>query len=253
MNNIITITKNTFYEAIRDRILIAIFAFALLFIASTIILSSLSLGEDMKIIKDFGLAGIYIFSIIITIFLGATLISKEFENNTLYLLLSKPVSKTQIILGKFFGLYSAIFLTTLLMSVAYLIVVAIKGGGFDFLALSAILLNLFEISIFISVSILFSTIFSPLLSTIFSILILYIGHSLPMILKFADKSDSWARYLLYPIYYLLPNLEKFNLRNVVVHSQFISASEYLLSILYAVIYSIVLLYIAKLAFENEEL
>lgn len=253
MNSILTIAKNTFKETIRDRILYAILAFALLFIASTMVFGSLSLGEDIKVIKDFGLAGIYIFSIIITIFLGATLINKEVENNTLYLLLSKPISKIQVVLGKYFGLNFAVFITTLLMATVYLIVVAVKGGGFDFLALSAILLNLFEISIFVSVSLLFSAIFTPLLSTIFSILILYIGHSLPMILKFADKSESWMRYLLYPIYYLLPNLEKFNLRNIVIHNQFVGTSEYLLSIFYAIIYSIILLYLAKLALEREEL
>jgi len=253
MNNIITIAKNTFKETIRDRILYAILAFAVLFIASTVVFGSLSLGEDVKVIKDFGLAGIYIFSIIITIFSGVSLIYKEIEKNTLYLILSKPISKTQVIIGKYFGLLSSVTLTTLLMALVCLVVVSLKGGGLDATSLLAILLNIFEISIFISISILFSAIFTPLLSTIFSIIILYIGHSLDMLLKFADKSESLARYLVYPIYYLLPNLEKFNIRNLVVHGELISASEYLLAIFYAIIYSAILLYLAKVALEREEL
>ncbi len=253
MKNIITIAKNTFKEAIRDRILYAILAFAILFIASTIVFGSLSLGEDIKVIKDFGLAGIYIFSIIITIFLGASLIYKEIEKNTLLLILSKPVSKMQLIAGKYFGLLLSIILTTLLMTAVYLIVVASKGGGFESTSLLAILLNLFEISIFVSVSILFSTLFTPLSSTIFSIIILYIGHSLDMLMKFSLKSEGLVKYLAYPIYYLLPNLEKFNIRNLVVHGEMISTSEFLLAILYALIYSAILLYLAKISLEKKEL
>jgi len=253
MNNITTIAKNTFKETIRDRILYAILAFAILFIASTVVFGSLSLGEDIKVIKDFGLAGIYIFSIIITIFLGVSLIYKEIEKNTLYLILSKPISKSQLIIGKYFGLLLSVTLTTLLMTAVYLIVVATKGGGFDAGSLLAVLLNLFEISIFISISILFSTLFTPLLGTIFSIIILYVGHSLDTLLRFADKSESISGYLVYPVYYLLPNLEKFNIRNLVVHGDMVSTPEYLLTILYAIIYSIILLSIAKISLEKEEL
>ncbi len=253
MNNIKVIAKNTFKETIRDRILYAILAFAVLFIASTVIFGSLSLGEDIKVINDFGLAGIYIFSIIITIFLGVTLIYKEIEKNTLYLILSKPVSKTQLIIGKYFGLLLSVTLTTLLMTVVFLVVVALKGGGFDSATLLVILLNLFEISIFIGISILFSTIFTPLLGTMLAIIILYVGHTLDMLMRFASKSESFMGYLVYPIYYLLPNLEKFNIRNQSVHGEMISTTQYLLAIFYALIYSAILLYLAKIALEQEEI
>ena len=74
MKQITTIAKNTIKETIRDRILYAILGFALIFIVSTVFFGSISLGEDIKIIRDFGLAGIYIFSIIIAIFIGTSLV-----------------------------------------------------------------------------------------------------------------------------------------------------------------------------------
>src|SRR3989344_142371 len=111
MRNILAIAKNTFKQAVRDKILYGIIIFALLFLGSTVVLSSLSLGEDIFIIRSFGLAGIYLFGLVITLFLGASMIYDEVERKTSYFLLAKPVSRTDIIQGKFLGLVAAIGIT----------------------------------------------------------------------------------------------------------------------------------------------
>lgn len=253
MNNVLTIMKNTFKETIRDRILYAILAFAFLFILSTILLGSISLGEDLKIIRDLGLAGIYIFSLIIAVFLGTSLVYKEIEKRTLYIVLSKPVSTAQFIVGKFLGLLASILLTMGLMTILYLIIVAAKGGGFDYFGLAAIGMQVFEIMIFIALSILFSTFSTPLASTLYAILILFIGHSLPMILKYAVKSGGLFKYISYFIYYVLPNLEKFNLRNIAVHNILPSGIEIGSSIIYGLVYTIILLAIANYSLSKQEI
>lgn len=252
MNNIITIAKNTFRETIRDRILYAILAFAFLFIAGTIFLGSISLGEDLKIIRDLGLAGIYIFSLIIAIFLGTSLIYKEIEKRTLYIVLSKPVSTAEFIVGKFLGLLSSIIITMIPMTALYLIIVAAKGGGFDYFALAAIGMQVFEIMLFVALTILFSTFSTPLASTLYSILILFIGHSLPMILKYGLKSGILFKYFSYVIYYLLPNLEKFNLRNIAVHGILPGGLEAFSAVAYGLIYTIILLGLANYSLSKQE-
>lgn len=252
MDKIIVIAKNTFREAIRDKILYSILGFALLYIVSTIFLGTISLGEDIKIIKDFGLAGIYIFSIIIAVFIGTSLVYKEIEKRTLFITLSKPVSRGQFIIGKFLGLFTGMIVVVLLMAAVYLTVVAVKGGGFDYRGLVAIALSLVEIAIFIALSILFSTFSTPLASTIYAVLLLYIGHSLGMVLKYFTKTGGIFMYLFKGIYYLLPNLEKFNIRNLVVHSADLNGSEIGMSILYGVIYSALLLVLAVWSLQKQE-
>ncbi len=253
MKNIFIITKNTFKEAIRDKILYSILGFALLFIISTIFLGTISLGEDIKIIKDFGLAGIYLFSIIIAIFIGTSLVYKEIEKRTLFITLSKPVSRGQFIVGKFLGLFFSMIVVILLMTAVYLTVVAMKGGGFDYRSLVAIALSLVEIAIFIALSILFSTFSTPLASTIYAVLLLYIGHSLGMVLKYFAKAGGILMYLFKVTYYLLPNLDKFNIRNLAVHSANLNGSEIGISILYGVIYSTILLILAVWSLRKQEL
>src|SRR3989344_2376510 len=123
MRNVLVIAKNTFKQAIRDKILYGIIIFALLFLGSTVVLSSLSLGEDIFVIRSFGLAGIYLFGLVITLFLGASIVYDEVERKTSYFLLAKPLTRGDIINGKFLGLLGAVGTTTLLMTVAYIIIV----------------------------------------------------------------------------------------------------------------------------------
>lgn len=253
MRQIKTIALNTFKECIRDRILYSILGFAILFILSTIFFGSISLGEDLKVIRDFGLAGIYIFSIIITIFIGTTLVYKEIEERTLYITLSKPISRAQFIIGKFIGLLASIKMVLLLMATVYLIVVAIRGGGFDWRGLVAIIMTLPEIAIFIALSILFSTFSSPLASTIYAVLALFIGHSLDMVLKYFQKYPSAGLYIFKGLYYLLPNLDKFNLRNIVIHSGALSWTSILWSLLYGIIYTALLLILSTWSLRKQEL
>src|SRR3989338_10917471 len=101
MRNILIIAGNTFHQAIRDKILYGIIIFALIFIGSSVVISSLSLEEDIFVIRNFGLAGIYVFGLIITIFLGASAIYEEVERRTTYIMLAKPVTRTSLLIGKF--------------------------------------------------------------------------------------------------------------------------------------------------------
>src|SRR6185369_15898518 len=119
MRRIIAIARHTFREAVRDRVLHGAAAGAFLFILLDFFFAKLALG-DLVLIKSFGLAGLYFFGLIITIFMGASAIHAEIERRTLYFILSKPVSRAEFLLGKFFGLLAALFLAAGLIAVAYL-------------------------------------------------------------------------------------------------------------------------------------
>jgi|SRR3989338_509984 len=253
MHTIFSIAKNTFRQTIRDRILYGILIFALLFIGSSIVLGSLGLEENLFIIRTFGLAGIYLFGLIITIFLGASIVYEEVEKRTTYVLLSKPVTKADIIVGKFFGLFMGICTTTLLMTVAYILIVYLSNASFDYMSLLTVGLQLLEMAVLISILILFSIFTTPLASIIYTILLVYIGHSLSAINTYTDSIGGLGKIVLNLAYYLLPNLEKFNIRDAIVHNVGISVSSTLVSIGYALIYIVLALFLAKLAFDKKDL
>ena len=90
MTAIVAIALNTFREAIRDRILYLILAFALVLIAVSHFVSLLTVGSEVKIVKDLGLSAISIFGLLTAVFVGVSLVFKEIERRTIYTLLAQP-------------------------------------------------------------------------------------------------------------------------------------------------------------------
>lgn len=148
-------------------------------------------------------------------------------------------------MGKFVGLFAAIILITVSMTAVYLGMVWYKGGGFDFGALIAVVLQLFEAGLFVAITALFSTFAAPFAAAIYGILVLYAGHSLSILLQYVQYRGAALKIAVNVVYYIVPNLEKFNIRNAIVHHLLPTPGMVVISGLYAVLYTIVLLYLAK--------
>jgi ABC-type transport system involved in multi-copper enzyme maturation permease subunit len=104
MKTLFALTKNTFRETIRDRILLVIVFFGVILIIATQLLSELSVRQDEKVLLDLGLGLIDIFGMLVTIFVGTQLIFREVDKRTIFVVLSKPVSRSSFLISKFFGL-----------------------------------------------------------------------------------------------------------------------------------------------------
>ena len=96
---VFTIANNGFKEVIRDRILYFIGFFSLLLILAQRIIPEIAAGTHEKILLDFGIGAIAILSVIVAIFVGTALINKEIEKRTLLMLIPKPISRAELILG----------------------------------------------------------------------------------------------------------------------------------------------------------
>lgn len=252
MRVILVIAKNTFREAVRDRIFYGIVGFGALFIILDTFFAELALG-DMVMIKSVGLAGIYLFSLIITIFLGSSIIFKEMERKTLYFILPKPVSRSEVVKGKFLGLFSAVFITNLLMFALYFLVILYEKGGADLGGAIAVFFQILEMAIFVALLVFLSSLVKPLTATMSSLMLLFTGHLLPTAFLNAQEIGGFANILSSFLYYFLPNLEKFNVRNLVVHNIYPSVELFLISVAYALLYIVLLLYGACKVFNKREI
>lgn len=252
MSVILTIAKNTFKETVRDRIFYAILILSVLFILGTTLFGSLSLGQDTKIITDFGLAGVYLFSIIIAIFLGTNLIYKELDQRTAYIILSKAVTRTQFLVGKFLGLAETMLVANLIMAVIYIPLVWYLGHSFPSAALLAIGFQYLETLVFVSLTILFSTFAAPVASSIYSVLIFIIGHSLGVFTGLINKTGSVLKYLYEAVYYIFPNLEKFNIRLEASHNVIIPPYMIFFTVVYALIFISLFIMIAAIALNAQD-
>lgn len=120
MYKIAVIALNTFKEAIRNKILYILLIFALVLMASSGIISDLSISSQDKVIKDLGITSISVFGLLIAIFVGIGLVYNEIDKKTLYTIVSKPIDRYQFILGKYFGLLLTIYVNILIMTLFFL-------------------------------------------------------------------------------------------------------------------------------------
>lgn len=253
MNRIWAIIENTFKESLRQKILLLLVIFSILLIVVSIFLEPFALGEAPRILRDFGLAVSALFGVLVVIIIGSTLIHKDIEKRTIYTVITKPVRRSEIIIGKFLGLLLLIIILVCAMAVIQQLVIFFYESSFDFSLLIAIPFLILEIMILLGILLLFSSFSSPALSAIMGILFFIIGHASPDLKLFADQVKIPAmKYLAYGFYYILPNLENFNLRIDLVHKLPLYPDQILFSVCYGLIYTIFLIYLAIIIFQRRE-
>lgn len=254
MRNIFIIAKNTLKLEIRDKILYGLVVFALLYVFFQLFFADLALKEP-QMVKSFGLSGIYFFNAIIALFLGTTSFFKDVDRKVVYFVLSKPVSRAQFLLGKFLGLCMVLLVTTAVLAVAYAGLVAYTTGIFDWLGLLAILMQYLEMALFIAFALFVSTFSSSLLSIVYTSAVFFLGHVVSALLADAKLIGiTGIKYFLVQVlYYIFPNLEKFDIRNIAIHDVGMPVAAFFLALAYAAVYIILLLAASIGIFNKKEI
>jgi ABC-type transport system involved in multi-copper enzyme maturation permease subunit len=255
-SRIATVALNTFREAVRDRVLYNLVVFALLLVASSLLVGQISIGIERLVIINLSLTAISVFGIVIAIFIGIGLVSKEIEKRTVYTVLTRPVQRWEFIIGKFFGLAGTLTVNTFFMAAglfATLFVVVHKferADGWIFVALYFILLELFVVT---ALALLFSTFSSPLLSAVFALGVYVIGTFAEDLRAFASMMHGLTRWVAMGAAYIVPNFAAMNVGSSVAHGQPVAGSLIFYNTLYAMLYACMALSIAAVIFERRNL
>jgi ABC-type transport system involved in multi-copper enzyme maturation permease subunit len=255
---VVSIAFNTFRENLRDKLLYNLLIFALLMIGSSVLLMRLTLGEYNRLILDIGLGSITFFGVLIAIFVGIGLVSKEIEKKTIYTIISKPVARYQFLLGKYAGLCLTLLVNTTVMAVGLLVVLYgmaalySQDAPLHYILLKALSMIYLEFMVVTAVALLFSTFTSATLSAIFTLAVYVIGHLTADLKTFSQKMDPLGRGVLEGMYYFLPNLERFNLKGHVTHQIDVPASDLFLIAVYGMAYTTLLLMLASLIFQRRD-
>ena len=257
--NLMPLAINTLRETIRDKVLYAILFFALLMIASGTLLANLSLNQQGRIVLDLGLTSISVFGLIITVFVGTNLLNKEVDKKTIYLLLSKPLRRTDFVLGKFLGLSLTLGIITLAMSATFYAVLWYTLKGLDQEIVSwvptsamALVLIYVEMLLLTAAAIFFSTFSSPVMSAMFTLGLYLIGHLSYDLLQFGKLTGQpMLTQITQLIFYILPDLERLNLKNVLVN-QTVPTEIFGAALGYGGLYIAGLLVLSMMIFEGKE-
>jgi ABC-type transport system involved in multi-copper enzyme maturation permease subunit len=256
MNRVAHIAANTFREAVRDRVLYNLIAFALLLSGAAILVGQISIDIERLVVVNLGLTAVSLFGVVIAIFIGIGLVSKEMEKRTLYTVLSRPVRRWEFIVGKFLGLTGTLFVNTFFMALgvfAALLYVSHKFQSSDAWILAALFFIVLQFLILCSLTLLFSSFSSPLLSAVFAFSLFVIGSFAEDLRGFARMSHGLTHALATTTAYLVPNFSALNVIGQVAHEQPISAHLIAYNTAYALSYSAMAISGAVLIFERRNL
>jgi Cu-processing system permease protein len=260
------IAISVFRESVRDRVPYNLVVFAILLIVSSFLLGQLTAGQDVKIIKDLGLAATALFGLFIAIFIGIGLVSKEVERRSIYPLLSKPISRSQFIVGKYAGLVLTLAVNVSVMTVAVYGVLsyltytfppevrsAWDAPGLDPSMLKAVFLIFVELMLITAIALFFSTFSTPLLSAGFTLALYIVGHFNKELrnLDQVVESPVVAR-IARGLYHIVPDLSAFDVKTQVVHGLPVPAGYLLFTTAYGVVYIAAILLVATVIFSRRD-
>jgi Cu-processing system permease protein len=262
LDSVTAIGLNTFRESVRDKILYAFMLFACVISFMSVLLGSLSVGQDVKILEDFGLAAISCISGIIAVFAGTNLVYKELEKRTVYLIFTKPITGWQFIVGKYLGLATCVFLVVLAMGLFLSGLVWFVSPehplwqlpGILELMMPAVMLVYLELLLVIALATFFSTFSSPVMSVLFTLSLWLIGHfgdSLRQLGKIS-QNPAFAQFSNF-VYFLLPDLASLTrARSLIMYGRNPGAEVIAFITCYVFAYVVLLLVLASVVTDRRE-
>ena len=251
------VALNTFREAVRDRVLYNLVFFALLMMAAAIAVGQISIGIEQTVIVSLGLSAISVIGLLISVFLGVALVSKEMDKRTLYALLAKPVRRWEFLLGKFAGLVLTLGVNTAAMALGLLLVMMYVKHSLersDTVVLVAVYFILLKLALIVALALLFSCFTTPLLAILFTVGLYIVGlyvqelRNLPAEVM-SPAMAAFTRWLSY----LLPNFENFNVMALAAHGRAVPSGLILQNTLYTVVYCAIVLTVAAAVFSRKNL
>jgi ABC-type transport system involved in multi-copper enzyme maturation permease subunit len=260
---ILAIAKNAYKESVRQPIFYLLLIVSAFLIYFSQFLVFFSFGQESKMIKDMGLATVTMCGLLLALFSSSTVIAKEMEKQTAITVLTKPLSRTQFILGKFLGIISSIFIAMLVLTLVFILTLyqppsliyagKIVAKNIDFSILPGIFLAYFQAVVITAISVAISTRMGMVPNIILSSFIFVLGHLSNYLIGFFAGKDFWVRVGGKIFYLVIPNLENFNVSDAIAVGTPVPIGYLLSAAFYGAIYAAIALLAAIALFRDREI
>lgn len=247
------IARNTFREAIRDRVLAGVTAAGIALLLITLAARPLAMGEGTRLTVDIGLSSITFLGLLVVLMVGTSLVAKEIERRTIFNLLSRPIARPVYLVGKWAGLSAALWTVAGALGLALWLLIALLGHASSALPLAqAVYLAGLELTVVTAIAVLFSALSTPVLSSLYTLGFFLAGQWSDDLRRFAVEAPGGLRPTLEFIANLLPNLGLFNMRSLAASGEATTALHLGVATGYAALYCACVLALAAAAFESRD-
>lgn len=239
------IARATLKEVLKSKILINVVILGLCIAIATFVASEFTYGVPSRVALDIGLGTLSLSANAISIFLGVGLVAKEIESRTIYVIISRPVTRWAFLVGKILGLSSVLALNILLLSIITLTTVVILGGHLDPLVFWAIGFTFVEALLLLMLVVTLSLVSNQVITVIVSLVFLFAGHATMDILDFSGVKRNPVLSSMLQFYHLvLPGFYKLNIKDFIVYEKMLPLSYILKNFFYGLSYCLALLFLS---------
>ncbi|MCK4303317.1 MAG: ABC transporter permease [Candidatus Eisenbacteria sp.] len=250
---VMSLARHTFIDALRERAFVVLGLFLVVILVAARLLSPLALGEGRRVTLDVGLASVGFFGFLLVALLGTRMVHKEIDCKTILVLLSKPIRRSEFVLGKFLGLVTVVAVSLIAMLLMLAGILLTSGYEFDATLAVAGYYAFLELLIMAALAMFLTAFTSPVLSTFFLMGLFVAGHLSGSLIEMAQLlPNACAAKMLEAIFYVLPRLDLYSYTLEVVHGLPVDGGQLLWATSYAVIYSVGVLLLSVLILRSRE-
>ncbi len=257
MRTVLALTTITIREALRQKLAVNLLVFALALVSASFTISTLTFGEQYRIIVDIGLSAMEVFGTLIAVFLGAGLIAGDIERRTVYPVVAKPVSRASYVIGRYLGLVTTTTLNLAVMGIVFVVVLAFYLRGLAFVGETPLVATFaataLQFAMIAALAVLFSTFTTATLSAIFTLSFVVAGHLASDLVRYWSKQGAAAGWFGNAVYLVVPNLEALNFKEAMVYKDALPAGTTAVAFLYGALYAAGVVATAAAIFSRRDL
>lgn len=252
-HSLFALTWNGFREARRNRVTVIVAAFALVLLLATTLVTEITVGTFDRVLTDFGLGVMSILMVFLAVYLSAGGLSRDIERRTIFLLMSKPISRTSFVLGKLAGNMLTLGILVIAMTAVFCFELVLNRSPITATQFAAIWGLYVELLVISAAGLMLSSFATPLVSALVSAGLYFVGHLSSDIYRIGQASESpFIETVATATYYVLPNLDRFNFRPQAAYNLGVPLSELVSSTLYGVGWAAGLMTLAVIIFERRD-
>ncbi len=243
MRKIFSLAGVTFLQGVRSRVFYTLLFFGALLVAGTVVLNQMAVGDPTKIIQDLGLAALSVFSLLIIIFVGSQILTRDLESQAIYLILSKPINRGQYLLGRYLGLLAILYVNMAVFSAIILFILSLYTHALKWSLLLSAGFTALEMAILLAFLVFFFTFISAALAPFLVLAVFVIGHTTTEVRSIFAHKQGFYHLFSRVFYYLFPNFDLLNIQTEVVHNVPIPAMH----VVYGAAYSLTVILLVFIA------
>lgn len=252
MSPMLVIAKNSFREYIRDRVVLICGFVALVLLALSILLGALSFAEQQRILAHLGLTAIHLSGLGIVCFIGAFALHKEMERQTCLLVLARPVSRVQFLIGKWLGVFALMIVMWAILSLILALLLKFSFPAVNYVVVIYGLLV--ELTLLLALSFFGSTFLRPIIALLFTFGVYLIGNWIEEFSYFGKKIQDSAYVLMSDILEkIAPNLYEMNWRSVYFLENGVPGSKVLWITVHGLGWTLLFLVLAVFVFRRKDI